>query len=487
MNKIALCIGNTSYSESPLKNPAKDAKDLSVRLKALGFSCAVCEDSNIATMEKALKRFSDKLSNADVGLFFFAGHGMQIDGANYLTAIDTNFDSEIDAKHSSLPLNKVIEFLERGGNATSIIILDACRNNPYERRWRNGRNIGLAPVYAPKGTIIAFATSPGQLASDGDGENGTFTSALLKHICAQNVTIEDLFKRIRNTLSALTAGKQTSWEHTSLMGDFFFNSSILTDEFITEYSPQAKADSHFDCTSGRPLSDIITKLRSHNWYSQNPVIKMLSTVNWDTCDKDELFVLGRNIYQATCGLSSDAEKYLSNLSPHLKKLDEEVAFHILNGMLYEIYFDSNDRFRECKKTVKLDAVFLLEEDEYFSTSFAFIQQALIPYQKQLFYIPGSGRDVQVDIILSTKEDNNKAVTRLIFDGQDILYSNDGITLIEYDDDNFFYARSDTHLEDILVSGLVVPRRRLVATPSEALPSYKSLLIPFNYKIQRYAI
>jgi len=233
MNKKALCIGNASYPESPLKNPAKDAKDLSNKLTALGFSCMVCENSNIVTMQEALTTFADRLSDADVGLFFFAGHGMQIDGNNYLTAIDTDFESEISAKYSSLPLNMVIDFLEKGGNETSIIILDACRNNPYERRWRNGRNLGLAPVYAPKGTIIAFATSPGQMASDGEGKNGAFTSALLKHIEVQNVTIEDLFKRVRNTLSVLTAGKQTSWEHTSLMGDFFFNSSILSDEFIT--------------------------------------------------------------------------------------------------------------------------------------------------------------------------------------------------------------------------------------------------------------
>lgn len=487
MNKKALCIGNTRYPGTPLKNPAKDAKDLSVKLKALGFSCTLCEDSNISIMDKTLKTFSDELSDADVGLFFFAGHGMQVDGDNYLTAIDTNFESEIDAKHSSLPLNKVIELLEDGENSTSIIILDACRNNPYERRWRSGRNLGLAPVYAPKGTIIAFATSPGQVASDGDGENGAFTSALLKHIDAQNVTIEDLFKRVRNTLSALTVGKQTSWEHTSLMGDFFFNASILTDEFVAEYSPQAKADSRFDCASDRPLSKIITKLRSCDWYAQNPAIHMLSNVNLDGGNKDELFVLGRNIYQAACGLATDAEKYLSDLSLHLKKLNKEVAFHILNGILYEIYFDSNDRFREKKKTGKLDTVFLLEEDKHFSASFAFIQQALIPYQKQLFYIPGSGRNVQIDIILSTVEDNNKAVTRLIFDGQDILYSKDGVTLIEYNDDNYFYARSDTSIEDILVSGLAVPRRRLVPIFSGIRPPYKLLLIPSYYRIQRYTI
>ena len=176
-------------------------------------------------MDEALKDFASELSGAEVGLFFFAGHAMQISGENFLTAIDTDFDSETDAKYSSLRLNKVIEVLEKGDNATSVIILDACRNNPYERRWRGGEHLGLAPVYAPKGTIIAYATSPGQTASDGDNKNGAFTSVLLTHIDNQNLTIEDLFKRVRNTLSAMTSGKQTSWEHTSLMGDFFFNPS----------------------------------------------------------------------------------------------------------------------------------------------------------------------------------------------------------------------------------------------------------------------
>lgn len=215
MIKKALCIGTAQYPEAPLKNPVNDATDLSRRLEALGFSCKLCLDGSHKSMNEALKDFTSELSGAEVGLFFFAGHGMQISGENYLTAIDTDFTSETEAKYSSLSLNKVIEVLEKGDNATSIIILDACRNNPYERRWRGGEFLGLAPVYAPKGTIIAYATSPGQTASDGDNKNGAFTSALLNHVDNQNLTIEDLFKRVRNTLSAMTSGKQTSWEHTS--------------------------------------------------------------------------------------------------------------------------------------------------------------------------------------------------------------------------------------------------------------------------------
>ncbi len=256
MNKKALCIGNASYPEETLRNPVNDTNSLSLKLSALGFACCVLRDAKIREMQEALKWFSNELSDSEVGLFFFAGHGMQIDGDNYLTAIDTDFDTETDAKFSSLPLNKVIEVLEKGNNSTSIIILDACRNNPYERRWRGVGSRGLAPVYAPKGTIISFATSPGQVALDGDNNNGAFTAALLKHLTTQNVIIEDLFKRVRNTLSATTSGKQISWEHTSLMGDFFFNPAVVTDDYIAEYSQQARADATFECVAGRPLSDI---------------------------------------------------------------------------------------------------------------------------------------------------------------------------------------------------------------------------------------
>lgn len=116
MIKKALCIGNAAYPEAELKNPTNDARDIAKQLTALKFDCIVLTDANVTDMEKSLRSFSDDLNNAEVGLFFFAGHGMQIQGDNYLTAVDTKFHKEIDAKHSSLSLNKVIETLEHGGN-----------------------------------------------------------------------------------------------------------------------------------------------------------------------------------------------------------------------------------------------------------------------------------------------------------------------------------------------------------------------------------
>lgn len=177
-------IGNSAYINTvPLKNPTNDAEDVAARLSACGFSVAAKTDCTFEDMDRALKTFKRSLECNDVGLFFFAGHGMQIEGENYLAAVDADVSGEIEAKHSSLSLNRVIETMEKTTTLTNIIILDACRDNPYERAWhRSAIARGLAPVYAPKGTLIAFGTSPGQIAKDGSGRNGAYTAALLQHI-----------------------------------------------------------------------------------------------------------------------------------------------------------------------------------------------------------------------------------------------------------------------------------------------------------------
>ena len=220
MKRAALVIGNAAYSDQPLTNPGNDAEDMAGTLRKYGFVVHKAVDSTCLEMERALKDFRAELYDADVGLFFFAGHGVQVEGSNYLIALDTDMSSELDAKHTSLKLDKVIDVMEKANTSTSIIILDACRDNPWERRWHRSAAVqGLASVYAPRGTLIAFATSPGQIAGDGKGRrNGSYTEALLQHIGTADCAIESMFKRVRNTLSAATNGKQVSWEHTSLAG-----------------------------------------------------------------------------------------------------------------------------------------------------------------------------------------------------------------------------------------------------------------------------
>ena len=299
----ALVIGNAAYPGAVLTNPVNDALDMTTALTALGFSTLKITDATCEEIDRVMSSFQDNLNSNDVGLFYFAGHGMQIAGENYITGINTKFTDETAAKYSSYPLNQLIDLMASSSNSTNLIILDACRNNPYVRAWnRDVSKSGLAPVFTPKGTLIAFSTSPGETAADGVGRrNGSYTESLLRHINTPDVPIEDVFKRTRNTLSVLTAGKQTSWEHTSLSGDFLFNISI--GRHVTIYSAEALADSQFLAAKTNPARKVIAGLKSHDWYDQNPQIELLSAKWLSTCDVDTLFVLGRNIYQAAVGLS----------------------------------------------------------------------------------------------------------------------------------------------------------------------------------------
>jgi uncharacterized caspase-like protein len=263
----ALVFGNSDYPDGhDLDNPVNDATDLGSKLKSYGFDVIVAKDRTVKEMHKDLKAFGKLLDTHEVGLFFFAGHGIQIDGCNYLLALDTDMDSETDAQHSSLSLDKVVDVMAKSKARTKIIILDACRKNPWEGRWHRAPGLrGLASVYAPKGTIIGFATSPGEVAYDGTGRNGTYTAALLQHIDTPDCSIETMFKRVRNTVAADSKGKQTSWEHTSLSGEFYFNLSL--GNLIDEYDDTALADKLFVLDPAKKSHQTIGGLKTYNWYA----------------------------------------------------------------------------------------------------------------------------------------------------------------------------------------------------------------------------
>jgi hypothetical protein len=484
MKKIALIIGNAAYPESPLANPVNDAEAMGEKLMHLSFETIVHTDTTNKAMEAALADFATKLAACDVAFFFFAGHGMQIDGKNYLTAINTNFAREIDAKYSSLPLDKVIETMERGGSRTNIIMLDACRTNPYERKWRGIDSHGLAPVYAPKGMIIGYATSPGQVAYDGDGRNGAYTDAFLRHVSTPDITVEDLFKRVRNTLSSSTRGHQISWEHTSLMGDFYFNYSFVTEELVTEYGERAIVDTDYQPTSSDEARMIIGGLRSHNWYKQNPAIKKISGSNLNKFTKDDLFVLGRNIYQAACGTAADAVSYLENLQDRLSSLDKSISFHVFNGILFEIYFNSRGGLRDLPKSIMIDAVFQIEATEIFKDSFRFIKQALTPYLKNLFYIPSSAKGISVDVSCIDYEQDMKVVDAVFFEGDNVLCDNTGKGYFDPTKDKFLLKVSREEIKSTLSQVLIVPSYRLKVNFVNLPNNIDTVLAPYRMNIKR---
>jgi hypothetical protein len=221
--KLALVIGNSNYMHGgTLINPGNDADSLEKTLSGLGFTVMKYHDTDQKTMKQAMDDFGIKLVNFDIGLFFYAGHGIQVSGVNYLIPIDAMIENENQVEYDCVRADRVLSYMEDAGSKTNIIILDACRDNPFQRSWRSAANQGLAFMDAPTGSIIAYATSPGSMAFDGEGKNGLYTSALLRHIKTPDTTIEEVFKKVRKTVREESNGKQIPWESTSLEGIFYF-------------------------------------------------------------------------------------------------------------------------------------------------------------------------------------------------------------------------------------------------------------------------
>jgi hypothetical protein len=220
--RLALIIGNGDYKSSPLKNPLNDARDMAAMLQQLGFQVIHEENATRKQMDIAIRNFGQKLSSGGTGLFYFAGHGMQVKGRNFLIPVDANIESESDVEHESIDAGKVLGKMEDARNPVNIVILDACRDNPFSRSFRSAEK-GLARMDAPVGSIIAYATAPGSVAADGKGRNGVYTKYLLDAMVAGNQTIEQVFKMVRNSVITETKSKQIPWESTSLRGDFYFN------------------------------------------------------------------------------------------------------------------------------------------------------------------------------------------------------------------------------------------------------------------------
>ncbi len=220
-SRVALVIGNARYVEAPLKNPVNDARAMAASLKARGFEVIARENATRSQMESAIADFGEKLNEGATGLFFFAGHGMQVQGRNYLVPVDARITSEQRVKLETVDVDVVLDQMQAARTRVSMVILDACRNNPFERRFRS-LNGGMAQINAPEGTLIAYATAPGKVAADGDGSNGLYTQEFLKALTSPGLKVEDVFKQVRVNVSRASNGMQVPWEASSLTGDFYF-------------------------------------------------------------------------------------------------------------------------------------------------------------------------------------------------------------------------------------------------------------------------
>jgi len=233
--KVALVIGNGTYVSSELANPENDAKAMKVALQSVGFTVIEFENLNQVQMKKAIDDFGIKLKSNDVGLFFYAGHGIQSKGNNYLIPVDAELKSEEEVELDCVDANRVLAKMEASGSKVNIVILDACRNNPFERSWtRSADGKGLAFMNAPAGTLIGYATSPGSTASDGSGKNGLYTSAILESIQIPDITITQMFQNVGKIVSQKSGKQQTPWISSSMTGDFYFNTGEIVRSEIQE-------------------------------------------------------------------------------------------------------------------------------------------------------------------------------------------------------------------------------------------------------------
>ena len=221
--RIALVIGNGAYTNAPpLKNPTNDARDMATTLKSLGFDVTSGINTNQREMKRLIREFGQKLKTGGSGLFYYAGHGVQSKGRNYLIPVDADIQSEVEAEDAGVEVSLVLGYMDDAQNGLNIVILDACRNNPFARSFRSASS-GLAQVDAPTGTLIAYATAPGRVASDGPGQNGLYTSELLKQMRVPGLSATEMFMRVRAEVIKQTTNKQVPWEASSLVGTFYFS------------------------------------------------------------------------------------------------------------------------------------------------------------------------------------------------------------------------------------------------------------------------
>ena len=221
--KVALVLGNSNYrSAAALRNPVNDANAIAEVLKGFGFNVTLKRDGSRAEMEAAIADHTLRIAQLrGVGVFYYAGHGLQLSWTNFLVPVDAVVRKAEDVQAGCVDLSGLMSGLRKAANPMNIVILDACRENPFARDFRV-TNKGLTQMDAPNDTLLAYATAPGNVASDGDGANGLYTESLIDEIRAPETRIEDIFKRVRLNVRRKTGGVQVPWESTSLEEDFWF-------------------------------------------------------------------------------------------------------------------------------------------------------------------------------------------------------------------------------------------------------------------------
>lgn len=455
MKTLALVIGNNEYfPKHKLDNPINDATSIKQVFEKLGYDVIFKTDGNSQDIVDLLTEFENRLKNYDASIFFFAGHGFEVDGENYLAFTECQIDnlSSYHCNQSCIKLTDLLNIYKKQSNKINIAIIDACRKS-FER----GGALAMTPIQAPKGTLIAFSTSPNEGASDvGFENNSIFTGALLKYIGRERLSVEELFKKVRKTVFNLSNGKQTTWEHTSLIGDFYFNTGQLVFSVTIPYAEYVVKDANY--SKNDEFGQLIQQLKSYNWNIQNPAILRALRIQPDLLDKNQQFILGRNLLQAS-GAANEAGNFMTNLPTSIiRYTTDDGENHLLNGILFEIYFNPQAEFRKDKtKKHYFNEIISLRKNKKLKKSFEFINNLLIATKYPLIYLPEE-TDTYFDIDITANNENIKnflgneveyqIISKINCNSEDILYE-----ISNYD----IYGKNELGLKQILSSFLSVPQ------------------------------
>lgn len=486
----ALVIGNDHYDQMPdLNNAVNDAKSIQEALQTLGFmTMSLATDISIDDFDNLFNEYLSDLEKYDVAVLYYAGHGIEVDGKNYLpmtkTPVGTKASSTI---RYSADLQDCLDKMHNTGCKMVIMIIDACRNNPFEGNVRGWGSVNLAPIFAPKGTLIAYSTSPGETASDfGMDGHSVYTGALLKHLQEEGLEVETFFKKVRSTVNAMTKGKKTSWEHTSLIGTFCFNSGKLIQVDELGYQMSSVRDSDFDLNNPN-VGKIIGELKHYNWFAQNDAVDEFRKKEPSSLTSDELFVVGRNLLQAACGGSYSAQDFIKDASL-LAGYTVKGENHLLNGILFEIYFNSKGLFRfKDYKSGMLEDLMELCTHESLKCSFRFLEKALKSFAANLIFVP-SEAPKQVDINVRIEkgkiqlwkdvEEECDIIQSVQFEGYELLANQE--------DNDIFPFRSEwrvnkAELASIICKGYAIPSSYLHLVMNKEIGNEQ---IYFNRKFKR---
>ena len=462
----ALVVGNDHYDQvkPDLDNAVNDAKGVYEAFRELGFMMMPeAYDIGFEKFDELLESFKFDLGRYEVGVLYFSGHGIEIDGKNYLVMKDTPLtDLAKTTIRFSVDLQDCIKELHETKCKMIIIIIDACRNNPFEGKERGWGSVNLAPIFAPKGTLIAYSTSPGETANDfGMNGHSVYTGALLQHLKEEGLEIETFFKKVRSTVVAMTGGKKTSWEHTSLIGSFSFNSGKMVHVGDIGYDATVIRDGEYQIND-KVMAPIIKKMKSYNWYTQNDAVDVFLKIKPQFLDNNQLFIMGRNLLQAAVGGSNDAKGVVTD-SDVLANYSFNGKNHLLNGVLFEIYFNHEGKFRYKNfKIACLNEIMQHTTVEVLKSSFAFIHELLKEFAQFLIFIPSpEPSKVAINVKLHTEkveplwsEPVDMPVVKTIsFDGNELLADEEDSNVFPFSKEQ--EIRQDA-LKNLLCEGYGIP-------------------------------